>query len=1175
MAIRLTMRRRVRGYVLVSVAIAATAAACGSSEESVFPGGDRDGGIAGDGGSTDGSIFQPVADGGHATGACKPRTCVEASVNCGPLGDGCGGLLQCGSCDVPGETCGGGGKHSVCGSSASTCKPKTCADIQSLPGEVLCGPQSDGCGGLITCGPADGGAECVPPQTCGGGGKPSVCGGTQGCVPKTPATACNDGGALCGQVADGCGGTIDCGGCAANQACGTGGVSKCGPANGGTCTPKSQATACSGKCGPAPDGCGGIYDCGGCTAPQSCGGGGTPSVCGGSSACVPKTAADCAAANVGCGPMADGCGGSVTCGPPGGCTPPQTCGGGGIASQCGGTSACVKKTCADYPANSCGPQADGCGGVLTNCGVGPGTSCPAGQVCGGGGTPGVCGGSTTTPDAGCTGLCNQQVTCPAGKTTSIKGVVRAPTPRRFLGNNAMPDPIPGVVVYVPNAPLENFTEKVTCSPCGAEVSGSPLVKTFTDVDGSFELKNVPVGQNIPLVIQLGRWRRKIIIPSVTACTTLTLSDLRPNTPKNGNGADGAGLEETRNLRFPRVQGEFGVPENNIPLHAYVTGGVDKMECVLRKVGIADSQFSAPNGTGRVRLYQGRSYEDQGGDMSTEVCHIDRPWWQGGDINYTCGAIAPGTNAIGDGANAHPGVDLYGSPTELNKYDLALFGCEGRPINRDAQHVQNMINYTNAGGRLFATHFHYKWLDNDGNGNTPAWSSTANWTNENQGGLSDTLTINVDTSVDKTRTFASWLNLVGALYSNNYPTNPPTIRVNEPRRDVNVINSPPSQVWAYHATNGTPDFVQHFTFNTPLPKPVNPDPQCGRVVFSDFHVIDASLKSPTFPSECNNDEMNAQERVIEYMLFDLASCISPDKPPPPPTCTPRTDCSFLGAGQHCGPVADGCGGTINCGTCTAPQVCGGGGPSTCGGTACTPRSCTQQGANCGPVADGCGGIQDCGPCAAPQTCGGGGVPSRCGNPSCIQTDCAKQGINCGPAGDGCGGTIASCGTCSVPETCGGGGSPGVCGNSTCVPKTTCPADTCGPIADGCGGVLQCGPCPAGQICGGGNPGVASKCGAGSCSPRTCARAGANCGAIGDGCGGQVDCGPCTVPGQSCGGGGTPSVCGGCTKLTCAGLGYECGPAGDGCGGQLDCGSCAAPDTCGGGGVTFKCGHPDIK
>src|SRR5262245_31762019 len=48
--------------------------------------------------------------------------------------------------------------------------------------------------------------------------------------------------------------------------------------------------------------------------------------------------------------------------------------------------------------------------------------------------------------------------------------------------------------------------------------------------------------------------------------------------------------------------------------------------------------------------------------------------------------------------------------------------------------------------------------------------------------------------------------------------------------------------------------------------------------------------------------------------------------------------------------------------------------------CVPTSCVAKGANCGTVSDGCGGTLNCGTCAAPSTCGGGGVPNVCGSSS---------------------------------------------------------------------------------------------------------------------------------------------------------------------------------------------------
>src|SRR5262249_42203613 len=54
--------------------------------------------------------------------------------------------------------------------------------------------------------------------------------------------------------------------------------------------------------------------------------------------------------------------------------------------------------------------------------------------------------------------------------------------------------------------------------------------------------------------------------------------------------------------------------------------------------------------------------------------------------------------------------------------------------------------------------------------------------------------------------------------------------------------------------------------------------------------------------------------------------------------------------------------------------------------CTPTTCAAQGKNCGSISDGCGGTLTCGTCTAPQTCGGGGVSNVCGAPSCTpETD----------------------------------------------------------------------------------------------------------------------------------------------------------------------------------------------
>ncbi len=645
------------------------------------------------GGSSASGLFPDGGFGDGGFGQCVPETCTELRVDCGPMGDGCGGVIQCGSCKAP-QTCGGGGTPSVCGGN-NNCVAKTCSDWS-----YDCGPASDGCGGLIQCG------SCSAPQTCGGGGMASVCGGDSGCVPM----GCGAAGVGCGPIGDGCGGLVQCGNCTTPETCGGAGVpGQCGDGltdagdGGSSCIPKTCA-GLSINCGPAGDGCGGQLDCGACTAPQTCGGGGVPSVCGGNTGCVAKT---CATQGIGCGPAGDGCGGLLDCGT---CTAPQTCGGGGQPGVCGGTNNCVPLTCAGLGMN-CGPAGDGCGGLL-QCGA----TCPGGEICGGGGQPGVCGPVNDGGTTGCTGLCLQQVTCPGGNglTTTISGTVFAPNGT---------DPIYNALVYVPNAPVAAFTPGISCQQCTSGVSGSPLVSTNSAPDGTFQLQNVPVGSSIPVVIQLGRWRRQLVITTVTACV---------------NNAPAAPF-----FRLPKNKGE-----GDIPLVAMVTGNADPLECVLRKIGIDDAEFTNPTangGTGRIQFYVSNGSNSPTGD-------------------------APSKSV------------LTASQATINKYDMVILSCDGTagtptPNQATVANQTLLISYANAGGRVFATHFSYDWLYNDA-----PFTGTATW-NVNQGNPPDPLTGFIDFTNPKGQAFAQWSQVVGA--STKYGQVGP---LNVTRHDFSAVNA---------------------------------------------------------------------------------------------------------------------------------------------------------------------------------------------------------------------------------------------------------------------------------------------------------------------------------------------------------------------------------------------------
>ncbi|CAN5547107.1 hypothetical protein BH09MYX1_BH09MYX1_60560 [soil metagenome] len=267
------------------------------------------------------------------------------------------------------------------------------------------------------------------------------------------------------------------------------------------------------------------------------------------------------------------------------------------------------------------------------------------------------------------------------------------------------------------------------------------------------------------------------------------------------------------------------------------------------------------------------------------------------------------------------------------------------------------------------------------------------------------------------------------------------------------------------------------------------------------------------------------------------------------CQPK---SCEAQGFACGTQTNGCGESLECGTCKT-------GLCTAGKCACIPKTCPQLAVQCGKVDDGCGKIVDCGGCAnSADACNA--QTNAC---ECKPKDCKAQNAECGSVPDGCGNTY-TCGSCASS----GAGpycSSGKCGQAPCVPKT-CPqlGKNCGQVSDGCGTILDCGSCSGPQTCGG--SGAANVCG---CTPKTCPQLGANCGNPPDACGGSLSCGSCASP-QTCNGGGTANVCG-CTPSGSCSAGSNCGTVPDNCGGNVSCGpACASPNSCGGAGIANRCG-----
>jgi hypothetical protein len=226
------------------------------------------------------------------------------------------------------------------------------------------------------------------------------------------------------------------------------------------------------------------------------------------------------------------------------------------------------------------------------------------------------------------------------------------------------NPLYGAVVYVPATPLQALPKGVVtgsdaCS-CAALYKSGAVVSTTTAVDGTFTLHNAPVGAQVPLVIQIGKWRRVVNV-GVTACTQNAQPD--------------------KSLHLPSTTA--GTAYDTMPDIAVSTGLADTLECLMTRMGLPASEYVAgAGGAGHVHIFAGGN--PSGGTGTTGM---------------------PETPAM-PGAPASP-TWLWASQDQLMAYDLVLLSCEGGETY--AANPPALERYLNAGGRALASHFHYAWF----------------------------------------------------------------------------------------------------------------------------------------------------------------------------------------------------------------------------------------------------------------------------------------------------------------------------------------------------------------------------------------------------------------------------------------------------------------------------------
>jgi hypothetical protein len=462
---------------------------------------------------------------------------------------------------------------------------------------------------------------------------------------------------------------------------------------------------------------------------------------------------------------------------------------------------------------------------------------------------------------------------PSSCTTTLSGTVFDPAGRNPLYN---------VVVFVPNDPagtLPAITPGThTCNTCDVSI-GNYLTATTTDAKGHFTLTGVPAISHAPLVVQTGKWRREVFLPTITPCVDNPVAATNSRLPKN------------------RTEGD-------LPQMALLTGGCDDLGCFMKSMGIDDAEFTAPHAGGRLDVYQGLGLGLGGG-------------FGGGGSGATLS-----NGAAGNCTNAS--CPLWASKQSFEYYDITILSCEcdEHRESKPAAAVTALHDWLDEGGKVFASHYHYTWFEYG----PPAVAKLGTWLGPTSAtGMG---TYQLDTTFTKGAVFRDWLANVNALNGQS------TIRLTSVADSLSTINAPATR-WIYGGGNSGID-TKYMSFLTPVggipatapeagapatteagattadaasdaesdaeagsrdgeagPKDastssdgeavmeMNSPTYCGKAVFTDLHTssgITASVR--TIPSGCSGAALTPQQKALEFLFFDLSACVSTDQGPPP-------------------------------------------------------------------------------------------------------------------------------------------------------------------------------------------------------------------------------------------------------------------------------------------------------
>jgi len=370
--------------------------------------------------------------------------------------------------------------------------------------------------------------------------------------------------------------------------------------------------------------------------------------------------------------------------------------------------------------------------------------------------------------------------CPDDNPLIVRGRVKFP--------NGL-DPVSKALVYV----YKDFTippRPGRCVEC-VDPNVEYVAYTFTEPDGSFELKDLPFG-SYPLIIEKGLFRRVVDL-NITDCGIYELPEEDTRLPKDYS-------------------------EGDIPKIAVITGYWDHMEEVLAKIGLAevDSSGHIVWGTQKFDLYNGESSE-RGSVFSGNAEDLLRDY--GRLITYDIVFINCG-NYIED--------------------ELYFWGTGG--ILEDPQIQENIRNYVKEGGRLYVTDLSYdfeehalpKWIDFEGS--IDGFVDTPEDFDAAQVGVEGITVQGIILDQD----LSHWLNVIGVLQPDN------TVPIRGFLEGWAVMKAVDTDDTGKVWVQGEVDY--YYGSGELRPLTATFEYGCGRVLYTSYHTVPEETSPELTPQE---------------------------------------------------------------------------------------------------------------------------------------------------------------------------------------------------------------------------------------------------------------------------------------------------------------------------------------